>query len=140
MTATAAPAAAAMAMMLAACGSGAASEPAVKTQLLEAVAAIRDNPDYRAVRSKLTRKLARLERLRVTTPDERRAKALALRGLRWAVRGLGAQIEFVENDSGNLPAATEDAKRADRAWKRAAQLLRAAGRALDVEIGLLNGY
>ena len=57
-----------------------------------------------------------------------------------ALRGVAAQIEFVENDIGNLPVATVDATRAYRFWSRAARLLRKAGAELGVEISSLNGF
>ncbi len=44
------------------------------------------------------------------------------------------------NDSGKLEAAVRDAKRGDRFLKRGATLLRAAGLALGVRIGSVNGY
>jgi hypothetical protein len=74
--------------------------------------------------------------------DERHAKALAIQGLRSALRGVAALIEFVENDSGNLPAATVDEARAFKSWSRAARLLRKSGAELGVEIGSgsLNGF
>ena len=71
---------------------------------------------------------------------ERRAKALAIRGFQWTRRGNESRIDFVENDSGNLPVATRDAKRADRGLKKGANLLRAAGEILGFRLGRLNGY
>jgi len=47
---------------------------------------------------------------------------------------------MIKNDSGNLEASVTDAKRSDRALKRGAGLLRAAGRAFGVRIGKLNGF
>jgi hypothetical protein len=56
------------------------------------------------------------------------------------VAGIGSQLDFIENDSGEVAAATRDAVRADRYLTRGANRLRAAGRALGVQIGDLNGY
>jgi hypothetical protein len=56
------------------------------------------------------------------------------------LRGVEAVIAFVENDSGNIAAATRDAKRADRFLKRGADQLRAAGRVLGTRIGDVDGY
>ena len=43
-------------------------------------------------------------------------------------------------DSGKLEAAVRDARRSDRYLNRGAALLRAAGRAFGVKVGLLNGH
>jgi hypothetical protein len=64
----------------------------------------------------------------------------AIGGFMWALWALRAQIEFVDNDSGRLAEATRDAARADRCWMHAGRLLRAAGSALGVPVGLVNGY
>jgi hypothetical protein len=49
-------------------------------------------------------------------------------------------LDFGENDSGEVAAATRDAERADRYLRRGASWSRAAGQALGVQIGELNGY
>ena len=64
----------------------------------------------------------------------------AIGGFMWALWALRAQIEFVDDDSGRLAEATLDAARADRCWMHAARLLREAGSALGVPVGLVNGY
>src|SRR5262249_61926315 len=94
--------------------------------------------DNRALRGRVGRPLAVIEK----DGDARRAKTPAVQGLRSALRGLAALIEFVENDSGNLPAATVDEAHAFKFWSRAARLLRKAGAELGVEIasGSLNGF
>jgi hypothetical protein len=51
-----------------------------------------------------------------------------------------SRIDFHENDRGNIEAATRDANRANTALTKGATLLRAAGRLLDVRVGMLNGY
>jgi hypothetical protein len=65
---------------------------------------------------------------------------LALRGFEATLEGIRSQIEFSDNDSGEVAEATKDAKRADLYLRRGATLLRAAGAALGVRIGELNGY
>ena len=101
----------------------------------DGVAAIRGTHDYVALRAKLRRTL---ERLRATRDGE--ARRLAIRGFEATQRGVEARIAFVENDRGNIEAATRDARRADVALRQGAVLLRAAGRLLDVRVGDLNGY
>ena len=122
-------------LALAGCG---ASDSALETHLRQAISQIQGTRDYRALQAKLRRSLATIEK----DPDERRAKAPAVEGLRSALRGVAALIEFVENDSGNLPAATVDEARAFKSWSRAARLLRKAGAELGIEIdsGSLNGF
>lgn len=48
-------------------------------------------------------------------------------------------MDFINNDSGNIEAATRDAKRADHYLNGGASRLRAAGRAFGLRIGKLNG-
>jgi type II secretory pathway component PulJ len=128
-------AAAFAALALAGCG---ASDSALEAHFRQAISQIEHTHDYRALQAKLRRTLAVIEKDR----DERRAKTLAVQGLRSALHGEAALIEFVENDSGNLPAATVDEARAFKFWSRAARLLRKAGAELGVEIGSgsLNGF
>jgi hypothetical protein len=126
-------AAAFAALALAGCGG---SDSALEAHFRQAISQIEDTRDYRALRAKLLRTLAAIEKDR----DERRAKTLAVQGLRSALRGVAAQIEFVEDDSGDLPAATVDATRTYKFWSRAARLLRKAGAELGVEIDSLNGF
>ena len=45
--------------------------------------------------------------------------------------GVQGRIDFVDNDRGNIEAATRDALRADRGMAKGARLLRAASRALE---------
>jgi hypothetical protein len=130
-------AAAFAALALAGCGAS-ASNSSLEAHFRQAISQIQDTHDYRKLQAKLRRTLAVIEKDR----DERRAKTLAVQGLRSALRGVAALIEFVENDSGNLPAATVDEARAFKSWSRAARLLRKAGAELGVEIGSgsLNGF
>ena len=76
----------------------------------------------------------------MTTARARRARELALRGFAATLEGTRSQLAFSENDSGEVAAATRDAKRADRYLTRGANWLRAAGKVLGVRIGELNGY
>jgi hypothetical protein len=122
------------------CGSDGASAGPVEKQLLEAVAAIGATHDDRALRGKLGRTFAKLEHDRATTAAGRRARSLTAEGLRSSLGALQSNIAFAENDSGNIEAATRDAVRADRLWRRAAKLLRSAGRVLGLRVGRLRGY
>ena len=79
-----------------------------------------------------------LTRLRSTHDGE--ARRLAIAGFEATLRGVEARIDFVENDSGNVAAATRDSQRADAGLSRGARLLRAAGRLLGLHVGALNGY
>ncbi len=82
----------------------------------------------------------RLGRARGSTAGTRRARALAIRGFESTIKGTRSQIDFAENDSGEVAAATRDAKRADRYLTLGANRLRAAGRALGIQIGELNAH
>ena len=86
------------------------------------------------------RTVAGLRVTRGSTAAGRRARLLALAGFDSTLDGIAAQLAFERNDSGNIEAATRDAKRADRFLRRGADDLRAAGRLLDVEVGTLHGY
>jgi hypothetical protein len=118
--------------MLAGCGS---SGSPVKPILSEGVEAIRKTHDYEALRAKLRTTIARLR-----ATDDGEARQLALRGFEATLRGVQKRIDFVENDRGNINAATRDAKLADAGLRAGARLLREAGRLLDVRVGTLNGY
>jgi hypothetical protein len=84
--------------------------------------------------------LASLRRDRGSSPSTRLARTLAIQGFESTLNGVGAELDFAENDSGEVAAATRDAIRADRFLTRGADRLRAAGRALGIEIGTLNGH
>jgi hypothetical protein len=123
-------------LLVAGCGS---SESRVKRDLLRGVAQIRDTNDAKKLQTELRRTLARLRGEAASTAAERRARALGSRGFAATLIGLQSQIDFYENDSGNIEAATRDALRADRFRARGARLLRAACRALGLRIGPLAG-
>jgi hypothetical protein len=118
----------------------AASDATIKASILRAVADIRNTPSEAKLDGRLARVLTRLRSDRGSTAAGRTARTLAIGGLTWTRRGLQARLDFIRNDSGNLPAAVRDARAADRRLKRGAALLRSAGKALGVRIGMLNGY
>jgi hypothetical protein len=59
---------------------------------------------------------------------------------RTTLKGVDAQLDFIENDSGNIETAVRDARRANRYRKRGANFLRAAGHAFGINLGKLRGY
>jgi hypothetical protein len=83
--------------------------------------------------------LRRLRADRPSTAAGRRGRELALEGFAWMRRRVQAQLRLIRNDSGNVEAAIRDAMEADRCLRRAAPLLRAAGRAFGVHVGKLDG-
>jgi hypothetical protein len=107
----------------------------VKPILSQGVEAIRQTHDYEALRAKLRRTIARLRET-----EDGQARRLALAGFEATLRGVQSRIDFVENDRGNIDAATRDARKADAALRQGARLLRSAGRLLDVQVGTLGGY
>jgi hypothetical protein len=107
----------------------------VKAAFEDGVAAIRGTPDYHRLRTKLLHTLARL---RATRDGE--ARRLSIRGFAVTLGGIEKRIDFVDNDRGNLPVATRDAKLGDIRLRKGARLLRAAGRLLGVRVGMLKGY
>jgi hypothetical protein len=122
-------AAAALALLLVAgCGS---SGSAVERDLRRGVAQIRHTRDAKKLRSELRGTLARLRRDDPSGAAEEHARALAIRGFEATLVGVQSRIDFMDNDSGNVAAATRDAIRADRGMARGARLLRAASRALE---------
>jgi hypothetical protein len=124
-------AAAALALLLVAgCGSS-GSDSAVERDLRRGMTQIRTTHDAKKLRSELRATLARLRRDHASGQAERRARALAIRGFEATLGGLQGRIDFVDNDSGNIEAATRDALRADRGMAKGARLLRAASRALE---------
>jgi hypothetical protein len=131
--------AAALLALLLVAGCGGSSESPVKRDLLRGVDQIRDTHDAKKLRTELRGTLARLRRDRAATGAERRAQALASRGFEATLKGLESQIDFYDNDSGNIEAATRDALSADRNRARGVRLLRAAGRALGLRLVVRPG-
>ncbi len=128
--------------LLGGCGSSAPAgrDAAVKDALLRGVGQIRGSQDRAELRGQLVRTLARLRSARRSTAAGRRGRTLAIEGFTSTLKGLDAQRDLIEKDHGNIEAAVRDAKRADRRLNRGANLLRAAGRALRLRIGTLNGH
>ena len=85
------------------------------------------------LRARLTATIARLR------DDSGPGRELAVEGFAATRRGIQAQIDMATNDSGRLEGAVRDARRSDRNLNRGADLLRAAGRAIGVPVGRLNG-
>jgi hypothetical protein len=134
------PIAAALALVfLPACGSS-ASESAIKGTLEHGVARIGEPRTAKQLHDDLVGTLAKLRGQRASTRTGREARTLAIRGFTWTLRGVEARLEITRNDSGSLEASVQDAKRADRDMRRGAGFLRAAGRALGIRIGKLNGF
>ena len=125
--------AAAVFTLLAGCGSSSSGE--VKAAFDDGVATIRATHDYEQLRGKLLSTIARLRSTR-----DGAGRRLAIRGFEAMLRGNNSRIAFVENDRGNLEAATRDARRAGAGLKKGATLLRAAGRLLGRKVGTLDGY
>jgi hypothetical protein len=133
--------AAALSMLaLTGCGSSSTVDASVKEDFQHGISEIRGTHDSKKLRARVVQTLRTLRQDRARTAAGRRARALAVQGFAWTLKGIESRIDFVENDSGNIEAATRDAARADRALKRGASLLRAAGRVLGVHVPSLNGY
>ena len=116
------------------------ADVSIKQDLLRGVGEIRGTRDRKKLHAELVHLLAHLRRAHGTTASARRGREFALRGFEATLKGVRSQLDFSENDSGEVAAATRDAKRADRYLRRGAYWLRAAGRAFGLRIGELNGY
>lgn len=116
------------------------ADVSITQDLLRGVRQIRANPDRKKLHAELVRTLARLRRAHGATAGTRRGRELAVQGFEATLKGVQSEIDFDENDSGEVAAATRDAARADRYLTRGANRLRAAGRVLGVQIGELNGH
>jgi hypothetical protein len=126
-------------VLLPGCGSS-ASDDAIRKTLERGVAEIGEPQTAKQLHDDLVRILARVRSERPATAAGRRAKALAIQGFAWTLRGIDARLEITRNDSGNLEASVRDAKRADRDLREGAGFLRAAGHALGVRIAKLDGF
>ena len=96
--------------------------------------------DRHKLNAELARIVVRLGRLRGSTVAARQARELAVQGFKSTIAGTKSQLDFSENDSGEVAAATRDAMRADRYLTLGAKRLRAAGQALGIQIGTLNQH
>ena len=128
--------AAAFAALAVVVGCGSSSSALVKDEFVRGIEQIRASRDAKNLHAQLGQTLANLRRTRSATPGRR----LAVEGFVATLRGVQAQVDLIENDSGNLEAAVRDAAEADRYRARGADLLRAAGRALGIRVGKLKGY
>lgn len=126
-----------VALALTAC-SGSGSESSLEDDFAAGIAQLGGTRDYPKLHAQVTRTLASLRGDEVSGAGERRAKGLALRGFAWVRRGFESRIAFVQNDSGNVEAATRDAKRADRSLRHGSALLRTAGGILGVDVAVLD--
>jgi len=116
------------------------ADASVKQDLLRGVGQIRTTYDREKLDAELARILASLRRADGSTVTARRARNLAIQGFELTRKGIRSQLDFSENDSGEVAAATRDAVRADRYFTRGADRLRAAGLTLGIQIGKLKGH
>jgi hypothetical protein len=118
-----------------------ASDATLKRTFVRGVAQLRAQsapvPARRDAQLQVT--LRRLRADRPSTEAGLRGRDLAIEGFTWMRRRVQAQLRLIRNDSGNVEAAIRDAMEADRCLRRAAPLLRAAGRAFGVHVGKLDG-
>jgi hypothetical protein len=106
----------------------------------QGLAQVRTTHDRKKLYRDLTRTLASIRRDTPSTAATRRAWRLAIQGFEATRQGVRSLLDFSENDSGNLTAATRDARRADRYLTLGADRLRAAGRTLGISVGVLNQH
>jgi hypothetical protein len=116
------------------------ADAAVKQDLLRGVADIRSTQDRKTLAAQLRRVITSLRNERGSTAAAERARTAALGGFELTLKGVGSQIDFIDNDSGEVAAATRDARLADRYLGRGADRIRRAGLALGIRIGELDGY
>ena len=102
-------AAAAFAVLAVVVGCGSSSSPSVRDEFVRGIEQIRGSHDAKKLHAQLGETLANLRRSNAT-PGRR----LAVQGFAATLRGVKAQVELIENDSGNLEAAVRDAAEADR--------------------------
>ena len=116
------------------------ADAAVKQDLLRGVDDIRSTQDRKTLAAQLSRVITSLRNERGSTAAGERARTVALGGFELTLKGVGSQIDFIDNDRGEVAAATRDARRADRYLGRGADRIRRAGLALGIQIGELDGY
>jgi hypothetical protein len=131
-------------MLVGGCGGSTAAsgraDASIRHDVLRGVRQIRATHDRRKLHAELVVTLARLRRARATTTDARRGRVLAVQGFEAMLKGVESELDFEENDSGEVAAATRDAVRADRYLTVGANRLRGAGKALGIQIGELAGH
>jgi hypothetical protein len=129
-----------------ACGCGSsgsgtsAADAAVKRDVLHGVDEIRATQDRKRLEAQLGVIVASLRAERGSTGAVERARKVALAGFELTRKGVRSQLDFSENDRGEVAAAARDARRADRFLGTGADRIRLAGPALGLHIGLLDGY
>jgi hypothetical protein len=116
------------------------ADVSVKQDLLRGVEEIRSTHDRKRLDAQLGHIVASLRGERGSAAVVERAREVALVGFELTQKGIRSQIDFSENDSGNVAAATRDARRADRYLGRGANRIRMAGLALGIRIRKLDGY
>jgi hypothetical protein len=117
-----------------------ASDTTLERTFVRCVVQLRATHDPRKLEPALVRTVAAIRGESGSTARGRAAHKLAVRGFTWTLRGVRAELAFVRNDSGNVEAATRDARRAYNALEQGAGLLRRAGRLLGLRVGTLNGH
>jgi hypothetical protein len=117
----------------------ATDDASIKQQLLRGIGQIRAMRDRHKLSAELARVVVRLGRARGSSVGAR-ARELAIQGFEATIKGTRSQLDFSENDSGEVAAATRDAKRADHYLTLGANRLRAAGRLLGIHVGQLNQH
>ena len=126
------------------CGSSTSAtstaDASVKRDLLRGVAEIRATQDRKQLEAQLGSVVASLRGERGSTAAVERARKVALAGFQLTRKGVRSQIDFSENDRGEVAAAARDARHADRYLGSGADRIRLAGLALGIHIGLLDGY
>ena len=108
--------------------------------LLRGVRQIRASHDRKTLHAGLIRTLTRLRRAQGATASTQRGRELAIQGFEATLKGVQSEIDFEENDSGEVAAATRDAVRADRYLTRGDELVMRGRAALGIQIGEINGH
>ncbi len=116
------------------------ADVSVKQDLLRGVEEIQTTHDRQRLDAQLGRIIASLRGERGSTAVVERARQMALLGFGLTQKGVRSQIDFSENDSGEVAAAARDARRADRFLGRGANRIRMAGLAFGIRIRTLDGY
>src|SRR5947207_7353530 len=84
----------------------AGADASVKQDLLRGVRQIRATHDRKKLHAELIGTLARLQRTHGTTAATRRGRELAIQGFEATLQGVRSLMDFAENDSGEVAAAS----------------------------------
>ena len=122
-------------MALPGCGSS-DQDASVRATFRRGIEQIRTSTSATRLRAELRHTLTGLR----AEQGSGKGRRLAIAGFEETLLGVEAQIDFIENDRGEIEAATRDAIKANRHKERGADLLRTAGRELNVTVGRLRGY